>query len=252
MNKNDGFDIIGHFKGRSIITLDDIRQHFITEEPNLNDSTLRWRIHRLKERRILLQVKRGVYTLNPKPLFKPKISRQIYKIHSILADSYSPSLSHVIWTTEWLHQFMVQQPSSSIIIVETEKDWLNSVFTGLQPDFKNVYLNPDAKVVSDYLLIQKESVVVKPLISRSPTYEIREHLKVATLEKILVDVFCDSHLFVSYQGSELENIFGNAWKSYSLNLSSLINYAKRRKREEALKSFLKKSRNQELHRLISQ
>lgn len=252
MDKNDVFGITGHFRGKSIITLDDLRQYFIRKEPKLKGSTLRWRIYHLKEKQILLPVKRGVYTLNQKPRFKPQISRRILKIHSIIADSYSPSLSHVLWTTEWLHQFMIQQPSNSIIIVETEKDWLNSIFTDLQPYYKNVYLNPDDKVVRDYLSVQKESIVVKPLISRAPIYETKEYMKVAMLEKILVDVFCDSYLFVSYQGSELENIFINAWKAYSLNLSAILNYAKRRKRAEALQSFLELSRNQELHKLISQ
>lgn len=252
MDKNDTFGVIGHFQGKSIITLDELRQYFIIREPKLKDSTLRWRIYHLKEKQVLLPIKRGVYTLNQKPNFRPQISKRILRIHYTLADSYSPSLNHVLWSTEWLHQFMIQQPSNSIIIVETEKDWLNSIFTDLQPFYKNVYLNPDAKVVRDYLSVQKESIVVKPLISRAPIYEAKEHMQVAMLEKILVDVFCDSHLFVSYQGSELENIFINAWKTYSLNLSALFNYAKRRKRAEALQSFLEKTRNQELHKLISQ
>lgn len=252
MGGDNIFNIREHFKGKSVITLDDLREYFAVQEPKLKDSTLRWRIYYLKENQILLPIKRGTYSLNQKPFLKPQLNRQLRKIHSILEDSYSPDLNHVLWTSEWLSQFMVQQPVNSIIIVETEKDWLNSVFSDLQPYYKNVYLHPGPEVVRDYISVQKEAIVVKPLISRAPVYETKEYVKVARLEKILVDVFCDSYLFISYQGTELETIFINAWKTYSLNLSVMLNYAKRRKRGDALQDFLKKSHNQELHNLISQ
>jgi hypothetical protein len=59
-----------------------------------------------------------------------------------------------------------------------------------------------------------------------------------TLEKILVDLFCDPKLYFAFQGQQLVKIFEGALAKYVINYSRLLNYAKRRHREDALKEFL--------------
>ena len=71
-----------------------------------------------------------------------------------------------------------------------------------------------------------------------------------TLEKILVDLFCEEKLFFAYQGQQLVKIYEACLDKYSINFSRLFNYAKRRKRDEALKSFL--MANNRLHEKIKE
>ena len=59
-----------------------------------------------------------------------------------------------------------------------------------------------------------------------------------TLEKILVDLYCDPKLYFAFQGEQLVKIFEEALAKYVINYSRLLNYAKRRHREDALKEFL--------------
>jgi hypothetical protein len=61
----------------------------------------------------------------------------------------------------------------------------------------------------------------------------------ATLEKILVDLFCEDVLFLFYQGSELGNIYNEAFSTYSINEKSMLRYANRRKRKAKLIPFLR-------------
>lgn len=245
---NEGF--IERFKGQSFITKNDISRYYSRLEPDLKDSTLRWRIYKLKEDNVLLPVKRGVYSLNKKPIFKPALSKKLQKLETLYSADFSPSLTCIIWSTEWLHQFMTQQPSSHQIIIETEKDSIESLFYHIQENHKNVYLNPGKDVIRDYVVREKEAIIVKPIISRSPIQTLNSEIEIASLEKILVDLFCDKDLFISYQGTELENIFSNAWKRYSINLSALLNYAKRRKRGEHILEYLKNHSLQDLSNLF--
>jgi hypothetical protein len=250
VRKDDNERFIERFRGKSYITKDDIYLYYSKYEPSLKDSTLRWRIYKLKEDNVLLPVKRGVYSLNRKPPFKPILSKKLQKLESLYSADFSPSLTCIIWSTEWLHQFMVQQPNTHQIIIETEKDSLDSLFYHVQETNKNTFLNPGKDVIRDYVVREKEAIILKPVISRSPTQITKSEIEIASLEKILVDVFCDKDLFISYQGTELENIFSNAWKRYSMNVSALLNYAERRKRGEAIFQYLKKNSVDDLAKLM--
>ena len=54
----------------------------------------------------------------------------------------------------------------------------------------------------------------------------------------LVDIFADENLFHFYQGSELIYIFERILNRYSINLTKLFSYAKRRKKEQEIKQFI--------------
>jgi hypothetical protein len=89
-------------------------------------------------------------------------------------------------------------------------------------------------------------VVIKKLITRSPIGKRTENkLKVSTplLEKILVDLFAGEKLFYFYQGSELMHIYENAINNYTINFTKLFSYARRREREQEIKSFIMDNMN---------
>ncbi|MDO9341115.1 MAG: hypothetical protein Q7T72_11405, partial [Bacteroidales bacterium] len=58
------------------------------------------------------------------------------------------------------------------------------------------------------------------------------------LEKILVDLYCDDKLFISFQGDELSNIWKNVFKKYMINISTLFNYSRRRGKQKEIEDFL--------------
>jgi hypothetical protein len=242
MTYTDAYGIKKRFKDHAYITKDDLLLYFQEEEPGLKDTTFRWRIHHLKESRILLPVKRGLYSLNKeanKTFFDPPDTRRMDDLYSIYFSNFKMETC-ALWSTEWLAQFMGLQPTHYFTVFEIEKELTYPLFFHLQQAKTEAFLNPDADMMRDYVMKKKNPVVVKPLLSRAPLQKTQNNLPIASLEKILVDIFCDTDVFISYQGSALKDIFNNAWKTYSINLSSLINYAKRRKREKPLLEFLQK------------
>lgn len=249
--KIDIQDFRKHFGERAFLSDSDIRQYLLGRKIHLNENTLRWHIHQLKEANILLRVKRGVYTLSRKPVFQPQIGKKIRRLYHEVTGAFSPDLPCVISSTEWLHQFMVLQPTQRLIVFETEKQWVDSLFHLLKDAGRPAFLNPSREILEQYILGRDEAFIVKPLISRAPTRHLDDNIEIPALEKILVDLITDTDLFSTYQGSELENIFLHAWKNYFLNLSVLLNYAKRRRRVNELLAFASNLHDQELYKVLS-
>jgi hypothetical protein len=250
-NKFELTEFRDHFVGRTHITDADINRFLAGRKVKLSPSTLRWHVHQLKLNQVLVRVKPGVYTFLDKPRFQPRLSKKIQRMYRHVTGSFSPDLPCVIWTTEWLREFMVLQPTQELVIVETPRAWTNSLFEIWKMEGHPVFMDPSPEVLEKYVLGQGNSFIVKPLVSRSPTQTLQDDTEIATLEKILIDLICDKDLFAIYQGTELENIFINSWKRYALNLSILENYAKRRGRLADLLTFARQLPDTELSKLLS-
>jgi hypothetical protein len=250
-NKFNITEFRNHFDGRTHVTDGDIKRFLAGQKVKLSPSTLRWHVHQLKLNQVLVRVKPGVYTFLNKPRFQPRLSKKIQRIYGQVTGSFSPDLPCVIWTTEWLREFMVLQPTQELVILETPRTWTNSLFEILKTEGHSAFIDPSREVLEKYVLGRGNSFIVKTLVSRSPTQPLRDGIEIATLEKILIDLICDKELFAIYQGTELENIFLHSWKRYALNLSILENYAKRRRRLADLLTFARQLPDMELSKLLS-
>lgn len=248
--KIDIQDFRKHFGERVFFSDNDIRQYLLRRKIHLNENTLRWHIHQLKENHTLQRVKRGVYTLSRKPVFKAQLDKEIRRLYHEVTGAFSPDLHCIVWSTEWLHQFMVLQPTQKFVIFETEKEWMDSLFQLLKDAGQPAFLNPSKEILEQYILGRGEAFIVRSLISRAPSQQV-DDIETPALEKILVDMITDTDLFSTYQGSELENIFLHAWKNYFLNLSMLLNYARRRRRVDKLLDFVRNLPDQELYKVLS-
>ena len=121
-------------------------------------------------------------------------------------------------------------------IVETEKEVLESVFSSLTGLSKKVFLDPDQKVVDLYILPLNEAVIVKPLLSESPTFPIGK-ITSAAPEKILVDIVAEPDIFRAQQG-ELDRIYANAFKEIRINQTKMLRYASRRRKYDVIYSLI--------------
>ena len=145
---------------------------------------------------------------------------------------------------------MIHQPGRQFIIFESEKDVVESVFFLLKSPEWQVFLNADNTTI-DYLFMEdKEVIVVKSMISRSPLL-IQEKVSIPSLEKILTDVFCDTKLFSPYSGQELSNNFKYAQKKYHINYSRLLNYADRRNKKKEVLELLLQFANDSLKKILN-
>ena len=233
--------LIEEFKNRESFSRNELFEFFKFFEPDLKEGTFGWRIYDLKNKNIIKPLMRGLYTISYKPKYKPEVLKDLLKLVKIIKDKFQ-DVKYCIWETSWLNEFSQHQSSKKIIIIEVEKDFLDSFFYELKGFYKgDVYLTPDEKAINFYVAESLQPIVIKKLVTRSPITERTENklkFHIPFLEKILVDIFSDDKLFYYSQGSELIHIFENALKSYSINYTKLFSYAKRRERDNDIKMFL--------------
>ena len=248
MNFRSIEDIIEYLRQGEYFTAEELFQKYRLYEPNLNHNTFKSRISELKRKNLIRDVMRGIYTLSDKPYFKPEISKDIKKITNLFKKQY-PDLLYCAWSTLWLNNFTIHQIVSSFNILEVENDVTDSIFYNFQEKGLSVFLQPDKESIDRYVLPKEGSIVIIPLITRTPTL-ILDDTTVPSLEKILVDTFCDKELYFIYSGSELMNIYRYAYKKYTINFSRLLTYAERMKRKTEIREFIIQNMDNSLEKIL--
>lgn len=233
--------LIEEFRNKDAFSREELFDFFRSFEPDLNEGTFGWRIYDLKNKDIIKSIQRGLYTISYKPKYKPQISGEILKLARAISEHFE-HVKYCIWDTSWINEFTQHQSNKKLIIIEIEKDFVESLYYELKGSFRfDFYLNPDEKAIDFYISESQNPVVIKKLITRSPTEKRTEQkikLHTPQLEKILVDLFTEYRLFYFYQGGELIHAYENALKNYPLNFTKLFSYAKRRDREQDIKQFM--------------
>jgi hypothetical protein len=228
---------VEYFRKKNYFTSEELWDFWRKRDDDLNRNAFYRRVNRLKNETGLTEILQNTYTFSVKPHFIPQKEKILQRITDIFKERF-PEIDYCIWQTAWLHEFMIHQPGRQFILFETEKDVTESVLFLLKSPEWQVFLNADNSTI-DYLSMEdKEVIVLKSLISRSPLL-IQEKISIPSLEKILIDVFCDTKLFSPYSGQELSNIYKYAQKKYHINYSRMLNYADRRnKKKEVLELLL--------------
>lgn len=222
------------------MTREELLGFYRSFEPDLKDSTFAWRIHSLKEKNLIKPIRKGVYTLSPKPQFHPQVEPKLRAIAIKLTKQF-PTARFCVWSTKWLNDWMIHQPCRFLLLVEADAVATESVFYFLKDEhYKNVFLNPDETLLERYIYEETESIIVKPLVTKAPL-EKEKQIVTPSLEKILVDLFIDQKLFSPFQGSELVHIYNTLYSKYTLNITRMTAYAKRRTKEEELLDFMTKN-----------
>lgn len=230
------------FSDQNTITIDELYHFYKKKEPDLNRSTIRWRIYELSQKGILHRVKRGGYKLGEgKSSWMPQMPSNLKEISANLQKKY-PYLTFCIWSTQWLLDLTHHMPIKDFILIDTERETEESVFYYLQDVFNkySVYLQPNRNEIKKYIGNEENNIVVRSLISQSPLTEM-ENIQIPKLEKIMVDLVADDVLFGAYQGKELKTIFENILDIYTINYSTLRRYGKRRNKWDKVKSYLEES-----------
>lgn len=225
-----------NLQGKSSFTKEDLVKAL--SGYNDNPKTIAWRIHDLKEKGIIQNIGRGIYTWNTKTQYVPDISEKSKILHKNIHDRL-PYASICITETKWFNEFMRHQVFKSYWVVETEKEVTGVLFNNLKEIGEDAFLNPDAQIYSTYISMVENPVIVKPLITEAPL-QLVEQIHVPTIEKMLVDLISDKETY-SAQGTEADNIFKTATEKYNVNSNKLMRYARRRNKENDLHTYYQPS-----------
>ena len=207
------------------------------KEPELKKTTINWRIYSLVQEGVLSRIGRGKFIIGAEKIYYPGLISQQKSIFKKLVSEF-PFLSICIWSTSVINEFMLHQPGRFYQLIEVEKDGMESISYWLKEKNRPVYLDPSPELIRRYLVDEKEPWIVKPLVSESPTQKI-EGITTVTIEKMLVDIFCDPMMFSAQQGAERDRIFKEAFRKYTINESTMLRYASRRRKRSELENYLK-------------
>ena len=229
-----------YFRDEEAFEVADIEAFYRQFEPSIKRGTLDWRIHELVNQTVIYRIGRGKYTLREVREFTAPVSLRLKQLFGQLSNEF-PYTKMCIWTTTWLHDWMLHLPAAHFLLVETEKGAEESRFYFLKEIRKNVFLQPSANLLEKYARYDKEIIIVKTLISQSPLVK-KGKIVVPHLEKILVDLVADEELFQAFQGRDLLEIYSNSQRLYAVNEGRLLRYAQRRGRRETVLSLLNETK----------
>ncbi len=230
-----------HFRNKTVFETQDILAFYEQRDNSPSPATLNWRVYSLVQEGVLQRIGRGKFTLGEERKYIPEISPALKSIFKRLKTEF-PYVNICIWNTSSLNELMQHQSNQFFTLVETDKDTTNSMFYFLREIEKSVFIEPTSDILERYIVNEKEVFIIKALISEAPTQNING-VETLTVEKMLVDIFCDEVIFFAQQGSELRTIFKNAFEKYTINQSKMLRYADRRGKKEELNQYVKSVSN---------
>jgi hypothetical protein len=219
-----------------VFELADIAAFYNQFEPDVKPTTINWRVYTLVQTGVLQRIGRGKFILGKGKNFSPEITPQLKSIYNKIKKEF-PYLNFCIWNTSTLNEFMLHQPNRFYYLVEVEKEASESVFYFLRETKFAVFIEPSNGILDKYLPYNKEIIIVKTLVSEAPLLFVNG-VNTASIEKMLVDIFCDDVIFSAQQGSELRTIIGEAFTKYTLNQSKMFRYADRRGKKAVFSEFV--------------
>jgi len=204
--------------------------------PDVNPKTVNWRVYSLVQLGIINRVGRGKFKLGSQRIYLPDISPKIKTIYSKIKKEF-PFLNICVWNTSTINEFMRHQPSRFYFLIEVEKDSIQSIFYFLKELNYAVFSDPTSDILEKYLPNNKDILIVKSLVTEAPTQNIKG-IDTISLEKLLVDIYCDNVIFTPQQGVEMRTIFESALTKYAVNQSRMLRYASRKGKKEKFSKYL--------------
>ncbi len=185
---------------------------------------------------VLTRIGRGKFILGETKIYYPEVTPKLKSVYNKLRKEF-PYAGICVWNTSILNEFMKHQPSVFSFIIEAEKEVTQSLFYFLKELKYPVFIEPTSDILDKYLPINKEAFIIKSLVSESPTQLVNGTTTVS-IEKLLIDIFCDDIIFSAQQGAEMRTIFDEAFSKYSINQSKMLRYASRRRKKEVFLDYL--------------
>lgn len=222
--------------GKKYCTIDEIVDSLTVENAQVSRQTVIWSINDLVKQGKAVRVGRGVYLIAPKKQFSPVMSATAKSACSLLADKFR-YLDVTVTDTGFLSEFMNLQPFSTVVTLEVKKSAVNAVLSAMRKAGFDAYDKNDYPKMERYITTA-QPILIRPELAINPTIAKDCNVRLANIEKTLVDLVCDEDIYGQYQGEELQNIFQNATKRYAINYSQLLKYAGARKRKETVMQIL--------------
>ena len=220
-----------------IYSRDEIVSRLKKEKTGLNENSYFWIVGNLVKDGLLKRTGRDKYSIcdeNTKNVYKPLYSEKAVAIKNKLEKKY-PLVKFVIFETVLLNEFLNHQIAHNTIFIQTERDVSEFIFDYLRENTKtNMLYKPNQAEFDRYW--QPESLIVTDLTSEAPMNIDSPHE--ITAEKMLVDIFCDKIINLTYGKSEYKSVVDEIYSRYQVDTARLLRYARRRNKEKEIMQFI--------------
>lgn len=207
------------------------------ERAGLNNNSYVWIVGNLVRQGLLQHTGRNQYALpdgNSKEEYVPLYSETASAIRDKLEEKY-PLIGFTIFESVLLNEFLNHQIARNTIFIQSERDIAGFVFDYLREDGRtNVLFRPTQKEYSRYW--QPESLIVIDWTSEAPLNKDSPHD--ITAEKMLVDIFCDKSIRLTYSEAEYQMVVETVYKRYNVDTVRLLRYARRRNKEKEIRTYI--------------
>jgi hypothetical protein len=205
-------------------------------------------VYELVNRNILERIGKGKFRLGSGNTFTPELNTKHFKVNAAIKSKF-PFIQYCVWDAAFIKEFSQHITKTNFMLVDVERDSEESVYHLLREQFKEVFLMPGKEMLGDFFSDLKRPIIVRTLVSEAP-YKLFRNVPVATLEKIIVDIFSDEE-FIYVQSSELVLIIKTAFERYTISESRLIRYADRKRKKKMLLDFLTANKIREIDKDIT-
>lgn len=207
------------------------------ERYGLSENSYVWAIGSLVKKGLLQHEGRNCYSLpngKKKGVYIPLYSEEAMTIRDQVEKNY-PLIGFTVFESVLLNEFLNHQIARNTIFLQVERDVGAFVFEFLKENTgKAVMYRPSQKEYSLYW--GPHSIIVLDWTSEAPLDSNSPHD--ITIEKLLVDAFCDKAIRKVYSASEYESIVSAAYDRYRVDTIRLLRYARRRNREKEIKEYI--------------
>jgi|JI10StandDraft_1071094.scaffolds.fasta_scaffold91335_2 hypothetical protein len=260
LSQSDIALFVRYFHKDLYISETDLRDYFaINMENDSKYDYLLW-LYELIDLRIIKKVGKSFQIVKFYPLIEQNST--IARVNGHIANNFK-GIKYCLFSTNWLNEFNHYQSNFYYNILEIEKALIESVFYILREKFKRrIYIYEEKSILERYVYDEPDSIVIKNILSRAPInlispiindklqkfepYDSRSNMlrrrnnfiPVPSLEKILVDLYCDKDFYYAFSGNILTHIFENALQKYSIDLRTLLAFAERRNVSRKLEEFI--------------
>lgn len=191
-------------------------------------------LENLQKRGRITKVSRGHYTFKiTKQTYQYRPDRRMKAVIRKIESRY-PRCDFQIWQLSQFNEFLEKPLDYNALFVEAEHGYEDKVSDLLRSDTQLVMRAPAAAGFHRYRT--DDVIVVKRLNSDCPGPQEGTHI--ASLEKMIVDLFSRKLTGHLIRHEYYEHILEEAFSRYAINEKALFRYARRRNLEKEVREFI--------------
>jgi len=223
-------DIKEFIADKAYFSVASLKNYLKSRSQEYKNLTINQHLYNLKEAQEIFSCGYGWYSTLHAYLdvdFEP-----VDKYVRLIKDKF-PLLDFNVWSTRQLLNFFHHLPFRYLVFIYAEYDGLMPIYELLLEQEYTVYNNPDRDTVKNHLVLKEETIILRPLITETPTPSEKVRgfsniLHFAIIEKMLVDLYVEKDKMMYMDGAEYERVFRNVLFAGRLNIPTLLRYARRR------------------------